>query len=500
MNTGVGSGTGTAGIFDKGVDIWWFDGSEPEIGNGQGEHQQDLYLAITGQSGSNYLGSFYRYCAGFSLAHSDGMYKAQRATTSSKRVCILTRSVYAGQQRDAAISWIGDAQSTWAQYQRELAQGMNFCAAGIPYWTTDVGAFYSWPGVATGSELFTRWFQFGTFLPIFRVHGQGNREMWLFSGNYYNSQIKFDSLRYRLLPYIYSLAWKVTNQGYTIMRTIPFDFRADPNALNQITEYMFGPAFLVAPITTSGATSRSVYLPMGTTWYDFWTGATSPGGGNVTANADITSMPLFVRAGSIVPMGPNIKYANQKQPDTIELRVYQGANGQFTLYEDEGENYNYETGSHATIPITFNNSTRTLCIGARSGSFTGMLSSRRFNVVYVSSGHGTGVGMTTTLVSPDTSVLYSGSLVQCGTGTCLTGEVEGAPSVSKLMPLSMSRKVANDHIVFDAAFTGKTKSIAVYKLNGRLIGMKTVSKNAISLRRDFGIPYGVYIVKVKTVQ
>ena len=502
MNTGVGSGNGTAGVFDKGVDIWWFDGSEPEIGNGQGETQQNLYTAITSQSPANstYLGSFYRYCAGFSAAHSDGVYRNQRATTSAKRVCVLTRSVYAGQQRDAAISWVGDAQSTWAQYGREMAQGMNFCAAGVPYWTTDVGAFYNWQGPTTGGELFTRWFQFGAFLPIFRVHGQNSgttgREMWNFTGNYYSSQIKFDSLRYRLLPYIYSLAWKVTNQGYTIMRTLPFEFRTDANAINQITEYMFGPAFLVAPITTQGATSRTVYLPSGTTWYDFWAGSTSSGGTTPTVNADITSMPLLVRAGSIVPMGPNIQYANQQAANPIELRVYPGANGQFTLYEDEGDSYNYESGTYSTIPITYTDNPRNLTIGARSGSFTGTywLASRTFNVVFVNNtgGHGVGVGTTT---NPDCILTYTGVPITCGTGVM----DNGAP-VSKLMPLSMSLKVAKDRIVFDAEFSGKTKTVAVYDLNGKLLAMKTIAKNGVSLHRDFGISSGVYIVKVNTVK
>ena len=369
MNTGT---NGTNGIFNKGVDIWWFDGSEPETGNGQGETQTNLKGAITSQTSGNSLGSFYRYLAGFSLAHSRNVYTNQRTVTSStKRVCVLTRSVYAGQQRYGTITWTGDAQSQWPQYQREIGCGCNFCAAGGPYWTTDIGAFYNWAGVGSGSELFTRWFQFGTFLPIMRVHGQndpqtGNgREMWNFSGSYYNAQIKFDSLRYRMLPYMYSNAWKVTNQGYTIMRALPFEFRTDVTARDQTTEYMFGSAFLVAPITTSGATSRSVYLPSGETWYDFWTGLTSAGGASVTSNADIMSMPVFVKGGSVVPLGPNLKYANQKQADTIELRVYPGANGSFTLYEDEGDSYNYETGPmlQYRLPIRTIRKTLSLALG-----------------------------------------------------------------------------------------------------------------------------------------
>jgi alpha-D-xyloside xylohydrolase len=492
MNTGVG---GTGGVWNKGIDIWWFDGSEPEIGTSQGEYQSDLYGAITSQSGSTFAGSYYRYCAGYSLAHSNSVYRNQRATTSTKRVCVLTRSVYAGQQRDGTITWVGDAHSNWAQLQREIAQGCNFCAAGVPYWTVDVGAFYDWAGPSSGGEIFTRWFQFATFLPIMRVHGlpsgSTHREMWNFTGSYYNSQIKFDSLRYRLLPYMYSNAWKVTSEGYTLMRALPFDFRTDASARNQITEYMFGPAFLVAPITTSGGTSRSVYLPTGATWYDFWTGATSAGGTSVTASADIMSMPVFVRGGSIVPMGPNLKYANQKQPDTIELRVYPGANGSYTLYEDEGDSYNYETGARALIPITYVDNPRNVVIGARSGTFTGMLQNRVFKVVYVGSNHGAGIAITS---NPDCTLNYSGSQASC-TPVGTLGQIE-AP---RIRPMSITLKTAGT-LVLGSEFAGKTKVVAFYDLGGKLAAQKTLRANTINLRKDAGIPGGVYIVKVKTVE
>jgi alpha-D-xyloside xylohydrolase len=496
MNTGT---NGTGGLFNKGIDIWWFDGSEPETGNGQGDNQVALKGAITSQTNGNSLGSFYRYLAGFSLAHSRNVYTNQRTVTSStKRVSVLTRSVYGGQQRYGTITWLGDAQSQWTQYQREIAQGCNFCAAGVPYWTTDIGAFYAWTGVSSGSELFTRWFQFGTFLPIMRVHGQndpqtGNgREMWNFSGSYYNAQIKFDSLRYRMLPYMYSNAWKVTNQGYTIMRTLPFEFRTDVTARDQTTEYMFGSAFLVSPITTSGAISRSVYLPAGATWYDFWTGATSAGGASVTSNADIMSMPVFVKGGSIVPLGPNLKYANQKQADTIELRVYPGANGSFTLYEDEGDGYNYETGSYATIPITYNDNPKNVIIGTRSGSFTGMLTNRVFKVVYVASGHGSGIATTATA---DFTLNYSGAAVST-TGVGVKGRISESTFVPQLRA---TLKTVGNIIPLENEFAGKSKFIAVFDLGGKLVAAKVVRTDMVDLRKDLGVSSGVYILKVQTL-
>ena len=491
MNTGT---NGTNGVFNKGIDIWWFDGSEPETGNNQGDNFVNLKGAITSQSGGNFLGSFYRYPAGYSLAHSRNVYTNQRAVTSStKRVCVLTRSVYAGQQRYGTITWVGDAQSQWSQYQREIAMGCNFCAAGVPYWTTDVGAFYAWTGVSSGAEIFTRWFQFATFLPIMRVHGQSDRNMWLFSGSYYNSQIKFDSLRYRMLPYMYSNAWKVTNQGYTLMRTLPFDFRTDVNARNQTTEYMFGSAFLVAPITTQGATSRSVYLPTGATWYDFWSGAASAGGTTIpNVTADIMSMPVFVKGGSIVPLGPNLQYTNEKKADTIELRVYPGSNGSFTLYEDEGDNYNYETGSYATIPITYTDNPKNVVIGDRTGNFTGMLTNRVFKVVYVGSGHGAGINST---ASPDFTLSYSGNAVST-TGVGISTQTSEAAMAS---PMHVTLKTAGNCLVLGKDFEGKPKSIALYDLDGKLIVAKTMRTNNINLRKDLGVSGGVYIVKAKIV-
>jgi alpha-D-xyloside xylohydrolase len=439
-----------------------------------------------------------------------------RATTSSKRVCVLTRSVYAGQQRYATISWTGDAQGTWAQYRSEPVWGMDFCAAGVPYWTTDIGAFYSSVGSGQYSnaqfrENFTRWFQFGAFLPIFRVHGDASsnhREMYYFqqydaTDSTFSSQLKFDKLRYRLMPYIYSLAWKVSNQGYTIMRTLAFDFRSDatvlsPNA-NTGTEYMFGPSILVCPVTAQGATSRSVYLPgPGTTWYDFWTGNQVAGSQTITAAAPMTIMPLYVRAGSILPMGPNMQYATQKQPETIALRIYRGANGQFTLYEDEGENYNYETGGFATIPITYTEATKTVTIGQRSGNFTGMLQTRTFKIVWVRGGHGAAMDSSIAPADSDRYVTYNGTAISVP----IVGAVNVLHGTSPIIvPVShVSLKTTSSTIVFPHEFTGMKKSVKVYDVRGNLILKTITDAPTIDLRRNFEKSPGIHIVDIKSIQ
>jgi alpha-D-xyloside xylohydrolase len=219
-----------------------------------------------------------------------------------------------------------------------------------------------------------------------------------------------DVLHYRLMPYLYSLGWMVTNQGYTIMRPLVFDFQNDSSVYSIGDQFMYGPAILVSPVTSAGATSRSVYLPVGT-WYDFWTGATSTGGAKVTADAPLSKIPLYVRAGSIVPMGPNIQYATQSI-DPLEIRVYKGANATFTLYEDEGDTYNYETGKYSTITFTWDDTAQQLSIGARTGSYTGMPATRTFNVVWVGASHGVGADVTATA---DQVVKYDGTAAVAST-------------------------------------------------------------------------------------
>jgi alpha-D-xyloside xylohydrolase len=252
-----------------------------------------------------------------------------------------------------------------------------------------------------------RWFEFGTFSPIFRVHGtrtNDQNELWSYGSEMQKILVAYDRLRYRLLPYIYSVAWHVTKNGYTPMRALAMDFRSDPRALNVGDEFMFGPALLVSPVTEPAADTRRMYLPK-TTWYDFWTGRSQPGGATITTPAPLARVPLFVRAGSIVPLGPELQYAAQKPADPIELRVYRGADGSFTLYEDENDGYAYEQGAFATVSIAWSESTKTLTIGARTGSFPGMPAKRTFRIVFVGEGHGVGGDVEP---KPDKTVLYDG--------------------------------------------------------------------------------------------
>jgi alpha-D-xyloside xylohydrolase len=288
-----------------------------------------------------------------------------------------------------------------------VPQGINACASGIPYWTSDIGGYhFHWQApdwsAPTNRELFTRWFQFGTFSPVFRIHGKGERA--LFSDNWDASTksilLKYDNLRYRLLPYIYSLAWKVTSDGYTIMRSLAFDFPGDPAIKSIPDQYMFGPAFLVNPVTErlyslpdskNVKKSRKVYLPKSVGWYDFWTGKLIQGGQTIDAAAPIETIPLFVRAGSIVPMGPYLQYATEKAADPIEIRVYTGTDAKFILYEDENDTYNYESGKYSTIAMSWNEAEKSFAIGDRKGEFPGMLKDRTFRIVWVSEKDGVGI-------------------------------------------------------------------------------------------------------------
>jgi len=289
---------------------------------------------------------------------------------------------------------------------------LNFSVSGLPYWTTDIGGFFiASPSDPGFRELFIRWFQFGAFSPVFRVHGSrfnpDENELWSYGPEAQKILVQYDNLRYRLLPYIYSLAWKTTSESYTPMRPLVMDFRQDVNAQNIGDQFMFGPALLVNPVTEPGATTRHLYLPKAK-WYDFWSGVPTNIAGSsgrfLDAPAPLDHMPLYVRAGSIVPLGPEEEYSNQKPADPIELRVYPGADGDFTLYEDEGDTYNYEKGEYATIPIHWKDATHTLTIGERKGSFPGMLESRTFNVTFVKENAGAGVESST----PDQTVQYFG--------------------------------------------------------------------------------------------
>ena len=388
-------------LFKLGVDAWWLDTSEPET-EGQ---EENILLGHKLSAGSGD-----RYANIFPLETTRAVYEGQRRESDQKRVFILSRSAFAGSQRYAVTAWSGDVLSDWLSFKRQIPAGLNFSLSGIPYWTTDVGGFISGGDLSDPKfrELFVRWFQFGTFSPIFRVHGTRSNpdenELWSYGPD---SKVlaQYDNLRYRLLPYIYSLAWKVTSESYTPLRPLVMDFRDDVQAQNVGDQFMYGPSFLVNPVTEQGATQRRVYFPEGK-WYDFWTGARSDGGKFTDVPAPLGQMPLYVRAGSLIPMGPEEEYSNQKPADPIDLRVYPGADGDFTLYEDEGDTYNYEKGQYATIPIHWNDSAHTLTIGGRKGSFRGMLEKRAFNLELVREGHGVGVASS---APPDGAIQYSGN-------------------------------------------------------------------------------------------
>ena len=368
-------------ILAQGWDGFWLDSSEPEILNGR----SDAVLFDK----KLFLGNGARYTNVFPLLHTGGVYEHWRASGNEKRVFVLTRSAFLGQQRNATTVWSGDIYSTFQAFARQIPAGLNFALSGIPYWTTDIGG-YGWPSFRdtrdpTYQELYARWYEYGVFCPIFRSHGhRSNDANEVFSyGPVTPILIRYDKLRYRLLPYIYSLAWRVTSEDYTIQRPLVMDWRNDPKVASIGDQFMFGPAILVNPVTEEGATTRSLYLPAASAWYDFWSGEKVPGGRRITAEAPLERIPLYVRAGSILPLGPEVQYAEQRTDEPIELRVYRGADGSFTLYHDQGETYAYEKGEHAIIPLRWDDKMATMTIGARQGDYAGMKREREFRIVLV---------------------------------------------------------------------------------------------------------------------
>lgn len=375
-------------------DAWWVDQCEPDNGTLLDERRKADF----------HTGKGIDYFNTYSLEHTKGIYQGWRKDIPGKRAFFLVRQAFAGQQRNATTLWSSDITCTFASFKIQVPQGINACASGIPYWTSDIGGYHlNWKApnwsLPENQELFTRWFQFGVFCPIFRIHGKGERA--LFSDNWSAETkatlLSYDELRYRLLPYIYSLAGRVTTENYTMMRSLNFDFRNDPKVRDIPDQYMFGPAFLVNPVTEqlytgangkNGKHTRDVYLPQESQWYDFWTGKLYNGGQTIAAEAPLNTMPLYVRAGSIVPMGPVMQYATEKPANDIELRIYPGANGEFTFYEDENDNYNYEKGQFATFKLNWNDNKRFLTVTDTKGNFHGMLKQHTFHVVVVNALHG----------------------------------------------------------------------------------------------------------------
>lgn len=374
-------------LFNKGVDAWWLDATEPDIHPNISFTERKLRMHPTA------CGNGARHFNAYSIHHCRWVYEGQRNTDSSRRVFILTRSALPGQQRYGAATWSGDVATRWIDLKNQIPASLNFCAAGIPYWTTDIGGFSvekryeqaQGEDLDEFREIHMRWYQFGVFNPLFRIHGQFPfREIYNLSPEghpIYESMVAYDKLRYRLLPYIYSLCAKVTMGGYTLMRPLMMDFPQDETAFEIADQFMFGPAFLVCPVTDYKARTRSVYLPKGYAWYDFYSGKALTGGIRIEADAPLTQIPLYIKAGTILTFGPDLQYTGEKPADPIEIRVYPGNDGLFVLYEDNGVDYEYEKGAFSEIPIRWENATRTLTLDPRKGEFPGMLARRVFRIV-----------------------------------------------------------------------------------------------------------------------
>ena len=414
------------GIFSLGMDGWWLDSSEPD----------HLEFKPSDFDNKTFLGSFRKVRNAFPLMTVGGVYQHQRSVTSDKRVFILTRSAFAGQQRYGANTWSGDVVASWDALRQQISAGLNFSLSDIPYWNSDIGGFFLWNfpkklDDANYRELYARWIQFGTFCPMMRSHGtDAPREIYQFGkkgDKIYDAIEKNINLRYNLLPYIYSTSWDVTSNQSTMMRALVMDFAKDKQALDINNQYMFGKSLLVCPVTTpmyskivihghdstiagdfSKIKKQEVYLPGGTDWFDFWTGEKFSGGRTINTKAPIDIIPLFVKAGSILPIGPKVQYAEEKKWDNLELRVYPGTDGQFTLYEDENDNYNYEKEIYSTITFSWDDAKKVLTIGDRRGEFPGMLSERKFKIVRVGKNKGTGMDA---VKRYDKEVLYTGKKI-----------------------------------------------------------------------------------------
>lgn len=391
-------------LYDMGFDAWWTDSTEPDRFNMTEEH----YSVPTAD------GTFRSVHNAFPLMSNMGIYENQRAISDEKRLFLMTRSSSFGQQRYGSFCWSGDVISDWPVMRAQIAAGLNYSLCGIPYWNTDIGGFFGWAyrndwkDIAF-KELQVRWMQWGCFMPIMRNHASSPMETEIYKlGNpgewTFDAQKKFVELRYRLMPYIYSLCGEVTQESGSIMRPFIMDFPADRKAITLDNEYMFGHSLLVAPVTeplytsydydtgksrelfeNTAAASESVevYLPEGARWYDFWDNTIAEGGQTVTRECPIDIMPVYVKAGSIIPFGPAVQYVSEKKWDNLEIRIYPGADAEFVLYEDEGDSYNYEKGAFSRIRFNWDDASRTLTISDREGNFDGMLKNRSFRVIVV---------------------------------------------------------------------------------------------------------------------
>jgi alpha-D-xyloside xylohydrolase len=473
---------------EYGWDAWWADADEPDT-------YPDTYDRNTA---STALGKGCLYYNTYPLMHTTSVYVGWRNDVVGKRLFTLSRCAFLGNQRNAAASWSGDISCNWTDFKKQLSAGLNFCLSGIPYWTTDIGGYATNWGptnwaTTSNRELFIRWFQYGTFCPIFRIHGVDDKSLLssFWDTNTKSILLNYDRLRYRLMPYIYSLAWKVTNENYTIMRHLIMDNRTDPSVINRDDQFMFGPFMMINPIYSSGATKRSVYLPKGD-WYDFWTGNKMSGGQTITARAPLDTMPIFVKEGSIIPMGPEIQYATQSI-DPLEVRVYRGADAQFVLYEDEGDTYNYEQGQYSLIPFTYNEVSGQLTIGTRQGTYSNMPKNRTFDVVFVDNSHGTGIGVSSV---HDTVIRYDGSEVV----TSVDNNRNGVPARFTLEQNFPNPFNPSTLINYQLPVSTHV-ALKVYDVLGREVRtLVNEEKRAGSYRVKFdasGLPSGVYFYRLQ---
>ncbi len=414
------------GLFKHGIDAWWCDATEPFEPDWNGAVKPDPWQRVV--RNTEYAKSYLdpAHINTYSLLHSQGIYEGQRSVCEEKRVVNLTRSYFPGQQRYGTITWSGDISATWEIFAKQIAEGLNFSVTGAGYWSVDIGGFFVAPrdewfwqgdypdGVSDSAyrELYVRWFQFGTFLPVFRSHGTDTpREIWQFGQPgelMYDTLVKFARLRYRLLPYLYSLAGAETYHAQTMLRLLAFDFRHDPNVYNITDQYMFGPALMICPVTRPGggadSQTRPVYLPAGTAWYDFWTGQRYEGGQTIDADATLDILPLYVRAGSLLPMGPHIQHSGEQLAAPWEIRVYPGADGSFAVYEDEGDSYRYEQGAYSWFTLSWEDALGRFTAGPCSGQ----LGRRELRLVTVSGDHGIGLEPA---LQPDHIINFCGEAV-----------------------------------------------------------------------------------------
>ena len=398
LYTGLSKSSSSKSSNSKYIDAWWMDASEPNVRDCTPMWYRKAL------SGPTALGTTTEYFNAYSIVNADAIYNGQRSVNPNQRVFLLTRSGFAGEQRYSTATWSGDIGTRWEDMRAQMTAGLNYSMSGLPFWGMDQGGFcvenrymqaqseYERTGVENEDlkewrELQARWSQFGTFIPLFRVHGQWPlREIWnLAPENHpcYQSFVYYDKLRYRLMPYLYSMAGWVHLKDYTMMRGLIMDFNGDWQVTNIKDQWMFGPALMVCPVAHYKARNRSVYFPKQTGWYNLYSGEYVEGGQSLIVDAPYERIPVFVREGSIIPFGPEIQYSDEKPAELINLYVYAGKDGQFMLYEDEGVNYNYEKGKYATIDITYDDSSKTITFGKRNGQFNGMLKQRRFNVVLI---------------------------------------------------------------------------------------------------------------------